>query len=186
MIKKQKENFFIQDLSIIFLSILVAVIMTKTDILSGLLYSTVEMKLIGSFIAGMFFTSIFTTAPAIATLGEIAHTNSVFLTAIFGALGAVVGDMIIFRFVRDRLSDHLVILVKHEGWWKRVRALFKLKYFRWFTFLLGGLVIASPFPDELGIGLLGFSKMKLSTFIPISFFFNFIGILIIGLIAQAV
>lgn len=180
-----KENFFIQDLSIIALSIIIAFVMESVDLFSGLLQATTEVKLVGSFVAGMFFTSIFTTAPAITALGEIAHSGSVLWTAIFGAAGAVVGDMVIFRFVRDRLSDHFMVLLQHEGWLKRVKALFRLKYFRWFTFLLGGFIIASPFPDELGISLLGFSKMNLRTFIPISFIFNFIGILSIGLIAKA-
>ncbi|MEQ1561100.1 MAG: hypothetical protein ABL899_00085 [Nitrospira sp.] len=175
-----------QDIAIIAMSVLVAIMLSKTGALESLLSSTASLKFAGSFIAGMFFTSVFTTAPAIVTLGEIAHSNSLILTAFFGALGAVVGDVIIFRFIEDRLSEHLVELVKHESWWKRVRALFKLKYFRWFTFLLGGFIISSPLPDELGIGLLGFSKMKMSVFIPISFFFNFVGIVLIGIVARAI
>ena len=61
----------------------------------------------------------------------------------------------------------------------------KLKFFRWLTFLVGGLIIASPLPDELGISILGFSKMKVSWFIAISLVFNFIGILLIGVVARA-
>ena len=52
--------------------------------------------------------------------------------------------------------------------------------------MLGGIIIASPFPDELGISLLGFSKMKTTAFIPVSLIFNFLGILAIGLIAKAI
>ncbi|MEK7178156.1 MAG: hypothetical protein AAB721_00655 [Patescibacteria group bacterium] len=156
----------------------------KTKFLIGILTSTKELKLLGSFIAGMFFTSVFTTAPAIATLGEIARTNSAVLVAIFGAMGAVIGDLIIFRFIRDKLSEHLLELAKHQGAGKKFKVLLKLKYFRWLTFLMGGLIIASPFPDELGIGLLGFSKMRTQWFILLSFAFNFIGILLIGLVAK--
>ena len=173
-----------QDISIIAFSIVIALVITKTHLLSGLLVVTLGLRYFGSFIAGIFFTSIFTTAPAIVTLGEIAKTNSLLLTAFFGAFGAVIGDVIIFRFIRDRLSEHLLELVEHKGSWKRTKALFKLRYFRWITFLFGGLIIASPLPDELGIGLLGFSKMKIKNFIPLSFFFNFLGIILIGLIAR--
>ena len=49
---------------------------------------------------------------------------------------------------------------------------------------MGGLIIASPFPDELGIGLLGFSKMRTRWFVLLSFTFNFIGIFLIGLVAK--
>lgn len=181
-----KRNFdLLQDFAIIAVSVVIAIVLVRTEILTRILTSTKELELLGSFIAGMFFTSIFTTAPAIVTLGEIANANSILLTAILGAAGAVVGDLIIFRFMRDRLSEHLMELVKHQGIGKRFKALIKMKYFRWFTFIAGGLIIASPFPDELGIGILGFSRLKKSWFIPISFIFNFIGILIIGIIAKS-
>lgn len=180
-----KNNFLLQDVAIIALSVVIAVALAKTDVLIKILTSTQELELLGSFIAGMFFTSVFTTAPAIVTLGEIARANSILPTAVFGAMGAVVGDLIIFRFIRDRFSEHLMELVKHQGAGKRIKVLFKLKLFRWLTFLVGGLIIASPFPDELGISLLGFSKMRTSWFIPLSFSFNFIGILLIGWVAKA-
>lgn len=185
MANSSKNSSFLNDVSIVALSVLVAIILVKADILSGILSSTSNFKFVGSFIAGMFFTSIFTTAPAIVTLSEIAQNNSLIYTAFFGALGAVVGDIVIFQFVRDKLSIHFIELVKHNSIWKRFRTLFKLKYFRWSTFMLGGLIIASPFPDELGISLLGFSKMKTRTFIPISFVFNFIGIMAIGIIGRS-
>ena len=186
MASSNKNSFFLHDLSIVALSILVAIILVKANILTDLLVSTSGFGVFGSFVAGVFFTSVFTTAPAIVTLGEIAKNGSIFYTAIFGALGAVIGDIIIFQFIRDELSIHFAELVKHNSYWKRFHALFKLKYFRWFTFMLGGVIIASPFPDELGISLLGFSKMKTAAFVPISFLFNFLGILAIGLIAKAI
>ncbi|MST04331.1 MAG: hypothetical protein EXS49_02065 [Candidatus Pacebacteria bacterium] len=184
MFNRQK-NFLLQDLAIIALSVVVALVLLKTGILVKILASTQELKLLGSFIAGMFFTSVFTTAPAIVALGEIARINPIIPTAIFGAMGAVVGDLIIFRFFRDRFSEHLMELIKHQGAGKRIKALFRLRSFRFLTFLIGGFIIASPLPDELGISLLGFSKMRISWFIPLSLTFNFIGILCIGLVARA-
>ncbi len=182
----KKVSLIIHDLCIIALSIGISVFLVKTDVLVRVLTSTKELELIGSFVSGIFFTSVFTTAPAIVTLGEIAQVNSVFLTALLGSLGAVFGDLIIFYFIRDRLSSHLMELISERGLPKRLKKLFKMRMFRWFTFLLGGIIIASPLPDELGIGLLGFSKMKLSWFVPISLVFNFIGILLIGLLARSV
>ena len=76
-------------------------------------------------------------------------------------------------------------IIKHQGAGKRIKLLLKLKLFRWLTFFAGGLIIASPFPDELGISLLGFSKMRTSWFIPLSFALNCIGILLIGWVAKA-
>ncbi len=182
---KKPRGHLRQDIGIVFLSILVALILVRTDTIPTLLSYSRELDHVGSFIAGLFFTSVFTTAPAIAAFGEIAQVYSLFWTAFFGALGAVLGDFILFRFLRDRFSDDLMEVLRHNTGGKRVRALLKLKFFRWFTFLLGGIIIASPLPDELGISLLGFSKTKTSWFIPLSFTFNFLGILLIGAVSRS-
>ncbi len=184
-VQTNNNTFILKDLSIIAVSIFFAVFLANTNFLVNVLSTTKELELIGSLIAGMFFTSIFTTAPAIATLGEIAQHNSILVTALVGAVGAVLGDLLIFRFIRDRLSEHLAELVKHQGFTKRTKALFRLRIFRWFTFLLGGLILASPFPDEIAISMFGFLHVKTSWFVPISFVFNFAGILLIGLVASA-
>lgn len=184
-VKSKNNDFLLQDVGIIVLSILVAIILAKTNVLSKILTSTQELKFLGSFVTGLFFTSAFTTAPAIVTLGEISRANSLIGTAFFGAIGAVVGDMIIFRFFRDRFSQHLMELLKHQGGTKRIRAIFKLKMFRWLTFMAGGLIIASPLPDELGITLLGLSKMNAYGFAFLSLVFNFLGIILIGLVARS-
>ena len=174
-----------RDLSIVGLSIIIAIILARTDIIIGLLTQTQELEFLGAFVAGIFFTSVFTTAPAIVTLGAIAQVYSPFLTAIAGGLGAVVGDLIIFHFVRERLADHLTDLLKTQGGGKRLLRLFKKRASQWITFLVGGLIIASPLPDELGVTLLGFSKLKVEGFILISFIFNAFGIFLIGLAARA-
>lgn len=180
-----KNGFLFHDLLIIALSIGVAFLLLKTDILVAIFTSTKEMEFLGSFIAGLFFTSVFTTAPAMVALGSIAHANSLLPVVVFGALGATIGDLIIFRFIRDEFSEHLLELAQHKSSLRRLRALLKMKIFRWLSFFVGGLIIASPFPDELGIGLLGFSKMKTRWFIPLSLVFNSIGILAIGFIARS-
>jgi hypothetical protein len=184
---QRKTNYFLHDISIVALSIVLSFVMVKTHVLSGILASASEIKSLSSLVAGFFFTSIFTTAPAIVALSEIAKNGSVFYTAFFGAIGSLLGDLIIFKFIRDRLSDHMFEVLSHEKWWKRVHHLvFHLKYFRWFTFLMGGMIIASPLPDELGISLLGLAKMKTKHFMPISFIFNFMGILLIALLAKSI
>lgn len=176
----------LQDLAIIALSILVAVVFATSDIFAKILVSTEELKFLGSFIAGIFFTSVFTVAPSVVALGKIAEANSALQVAAFGAAGAVIGDLIIFRFVRDRLSEHLAELVSRRGALRRIWALFKLKSFRWLAFFIGGLIIASPLPDEAGISLLGLSRMKTLWFVPVSFAFNFVGILLIAAAAKAI
>ncbi len=182
--KRRSERHILVDIGIIAMSVLVAIILARTHVLAQILEQTKELQLLGTFIAGMFFTSIFTTAPAMAILGEIALTQSILVTAFLGALGAMVGDLLIFKFVRDRVAADILDLLKEENISKRVYKVFKFRHFRWLTILLGGLIIASPLPDELGIALLGFSHLNARYFSYLSFVFNFLGILGIGLTAR--
>ncbi len=179
------KNNLIKDIGIVALSVLIAIILMKTGVLIDILASSKKLALFGSFIAGMFFTSVFTVAPATVVLAEIAQINSIFLTALFGGAGALIGDLIIFRFIKNRLFEDILYLLKKSKSEKLI-SIFRLRIFRWSLAFLGALVIASPLPDELGLMMLGFSKMKTSLFIPISFLLNSLGILVIGLIAKAI
>jgi len=178
-------NYVLQDISIILLSVLVATLLVRTNVLTNILASTGDTGIWGAFVAGMFFTSIFTTAPAMAALGVIMLTQNIVLTALVGAAGSMVGDLIIFRFVRDRFSEHVSEIMMHESIWRRFHLLFKRRFFRWITFLVGGFILASPLPDELGVAVLGFSKMQVKYFALLSFAFNFLGIVAIGLVARS-
>ena len=179
------KNNLMKDIAVIALSILIAIILVKTGVLTNISASSRELKLLGSLIAGMFFTSVFTVAPATVALVEIARLNSIFWVAILGGAGAMIGDLIIFRFVKNKLSEDILYLLKKSKS-ERLSLIFHLKIFRWLLAFLGALVIASPLPDELGLTMMGLSKIKTSLFIPISFLLNSLGILIIGLIARSI
>lgn len=182
--KKNSPQFFLRDLATVFLSVMLAIIMVKSGTLESLLRSVQGLGYVGSFVAGIFFTSIFTTAPSVVVLGEIGRFYSPFINALCGAGGAVIGDLIMFRFVRDDFSRHVAELLAHTRVHKRLFALVKMRSFRWVAFVLGGLVIASPLPDELGITLLGLARIKPAWFVVVSFVFNFVGILAIGSFAR--
>ena len=97
----------------------------------------------------------------------------------------MIGDLLIFRFVRDRMVIHLNELLPHKRRSRRLAHILKNRFFRYLTFLMGGLIIASPLPDELGISLLGLSRMREAYFVPLSFAFNFLGICLIGIVAAS-
>lgn len=126
---------------------------------------------------------MFTTAPAIAILGEFSRNNSIFVVVLLGAFGSMLGDYIIFLFMRDRVSQDLHFLLGHSRS-RRLQAIFKTRLFHFLTPFAGALVIASPLPDELGLAILGLSKMDEKVFFPVSFVFNALGILIISWVAN--
>lgn len=184
MARKNGHAHILQDVALIVLSILVAFLLVRTGVLEQMLRGT--SGALASFIAGVFFTSIFTTAPAIAALGEISLVNGILPTALVGAIGSLTGDLIIFRFVKDRFSEDVRELLGHRSIWRRVHLLFRRRFFRWITFLIGGLILASPLPDELGVAVLGMSRMNSRYFAALSLIFNFIGIYVIGTVAHSI
>ena len=166
------------------LSIVVAVLLLVTPSVERALTSSMEIEVLASFVAGIFFTSVVTTPAAIITLAQIGAANSPWLVALVGGLGAVVGDLVLFRFIESHVNKDIEQFLKT----RRLRTIFSLSRFRSFTWLLpfvGGLIIASPLPDELGVTLLGVTKLPTKTFILISYLSNFLGILLIALVAQS-
>ena len=88
------QNNIIRDLGIVILSILIAIMLAKTGALNEIFTATQESRFLGSFLAGIFFVSIFTAAPAIVVLIEIIKSNSILEVAFFGGIGALIGDLI--------------------------------------------------------------------------------------------
>lgn len=172
----KKYKNLTQDLALIFLSILVTIILVKTGVIKDLPDSLKDFAILASLISGMFFVSIFTVAPATVALIELAEISSPFSVALFGGIGALLGDLLIFRFFRDSLSVNLLdkLMGAEETW---LTKLARLKIFKLLGPLIGALVIISPFPDEIGLAMMGFCKVKTKVFIPVSFALNFIGIL---------
>lgn len=175
----------LHDLFWLLVSSIIAVLAVKAGITDQIVFSFGTLDWVGIILAGAFFTSVFTTAPAIALLGTFAETTSLPTLAILGGLGAVCGDYLIFRFVKDRLAEDFKYLLSFSGK-KRFSAIFKTQLFRVFTPFVGALIIASPLPDEIGVAMLGVSKVKNRVFLPVSFVANGTGILLIGLIAKSI
>ena len=183
MVRKESDALG-RDIGAIVLSVFVAIFITESGIINHVLAST-ESHIIGSFIAGIFFTSIFTAVPATVVLVEIVGVNSVLVVALFGAVGALLGDLVIFRFVRDTLAENLMKFIK-ESHNTKLRALFYSRAYKRLLPFIGALIIASPLPDELGLVMLGAAGVKTKYFIILSFSLNFAGLVAIGLITKAV
>lgn len=180
----QRRNLM-KNLGIVFLSIIMAVVLAKTGALESLLVSTQETRIIGSLLAGIFFVSIFTVAPASVMLVEIARVNPIWEVALFGGIGALIGDFIIFRFIKDSLSQD-ILKIANRVKLKKLRAVLHSKLLRWLMPVMGAIIVASPLPDEIGLAMMGLSKMKTRTFVITSFLLNFLGIFVIAWLAKRI
>lgn len=168
-----------RDAIIIAISVVAAVYASTSGVLDTVFLVSPESEYIGIFIAGILFTSIFTTPIALAMFIAIAPEVNIFVMALLGAAGSVLGDLTLFALIRHTFRDdveHLISLRRFH----RVVALFHRRMFRWVLPFIGAIIIASPLPDELGIGLMGVSKMKTSTLIVVSYVMNAIGIALIA------
>ena len=171
-----------RDVVIIAFGIVITLLLVRMGALEQLLTASEEQVYIGSFIAGIFFTSVFTIAPASIALAEIATSAPPLSVAIWGALGAMLGDLLLFLFIRDVFTEDVQEFVGI----KKIRRLFArshVGFIRWLAPVVGAIIIASPLPDELGLALLGIARTKTSVVLPIAFCLNFLGILAIAAIA---
>ncbi|OGG78336.1 hypothetical protein A3A36_01450 [Candidatus Kaiserbacteria bacterium RIFCSPLOWO2_01_FULL_52_12b] len=109
---QNERNNMMRDLGVVILSIVVAFILAKTGAVAGILTSTHEWELLGSLVAGIFFVSIFTAAPAGVVFIEIAAANSIWEVALLGGIGALIGDLLIFSFIKDSISEDIHWLMR--------------------------------------------------------------------------
>ncbi len=176
---KYKNTFFL------IVSLIVLFYITGTTLGQQAIHSISKLGYMGSFVAGIFFVSTFTVAPASVVLFKLAQAYNPFLIALTAGLGAVIGDFLIFRFLKDNVFEEIKpIFMKLGG--SNLSRLMSTPYFAWLAPVLGALIIASPFPDEIGVGLMGISKLKNWQFLTISFLLNSLGILLIITIAKSV
>jgi hypothetical protein len=161
-------------------AIVAFIILLDSAIVQAGLDSIQKLQLLGMLIGGAFYTSLFTTAPGIAILLSFSDTYSPLLIASVGAFGSVIGDLIILKIFEERIGYELAPLVKKFKLKKLLRKLRRKKERNRMT-VLGMMVVASPLPDELGIGLLGISHLSTIKLAVITYFLKFLGILLLVL-----
>lgn len=168
-----------KNLTIVFISIILAIFISRIDAFHTFLLHLGGFGYIGAFIAGVFFVSTFTVATSALVLLILAETLSPLEIGLIAGLGAVVGDMTIFHFIKDNLTDEVEDVYNQVDKKRHLKKLFHSRYFNWMMPVLGAVIIASPFPDELGVSLIGLSKMNTVKFIFLSYFLNSIGIFLV-------
>ena len=130
----------------------------------------------GTFVAGMLFTYGFTAAPATAIFLILAQHQNIYIASLIGGLGALIGDLFIFSFIRSSFIDEIRKLsrekiVRHFN--GKSPSIIK----KYFLPVVAGFVIASPLPDEIGVAMLASSGLiSTKVFSVISYLLNTAGI----------
>jgi hypothetical protein len=178
------KNWQYKNTTFLILSLIAFVYFLDKDFVQISIKSVGSLGYIGSFISGLFFVSVFTIAPASAILFEISKILNPYLVALFAGIGAVLGDYIILRILKDRVFEELLPLFrKAKGSFLSI--IFSSPFFAWLLPIFGAIVIASPLPDEIGISLMGLSKIKNWQFILVTFLLNSVGIFIVISLANS-
>lgn len=143
---------------------------------------------ITAFIAGMFFTISFTAVTASFIFLELGDTNSIFLFALVGGLGAMISDLLLYRFLKTSLLEEwkLFIIPKitpHRR--EQMEKLTKRRIVLWTVPFIASALIASPLPDEIGVALFSIINFHPKYFSLISFIANMGGIFILLSIGSA-
>lgn len=183
MIERYK-NWHFKNTALLILSLILLFLFSEAPFLINTISKIGSLGYVSSFLAGIFFVSIFTVTPASIILFDLASRLNPFLVAVFAGAGAVLGDYIIFRFFQDKVFEELKPLFAKVSLTQILKKTFKTPYFSWVIPLTGAFIIASPFPDEVGICMMGFSNIKRWQFILVTFLLNTVGILVVVTLAN--
>lgn len=172
------RNYRYKGLTLVFISILLTIFLSKYNFLNEFLFNLRNTPFLGSFLAGILYVSASTAALGILMFSDLAKTLSPIEIAIVAGLGGAVADFVLFRFFKgDLISEITPIYNKLGG--RHITRLMYHKYFRWSLPIVGAIIIASPFPDELGISLIGVTKIKNYQFFLLSLFLDIGGVFLL-------
>jgi hypothetical protein len=180
-----KKHWSYRNIIFTVLSIALAIFLFKSPVFQNAVSHLGNFGYVGAFIAGMLFTSTFTIAAGAVILLTLATKLPLIALIALAAVGAVVGDMIIFRFVKDTLTEDIELIYDEVDPRHHFKKVLHTKYFSWTLPVLGAIIIATPLPDEIGVSLMGISKMNNKEFIAVSILLHTFGITSIILVSSA-
>jgi hypothetical protein len=165
---------------------------------------------LGALIPGFMHSFSLTIIPATAIFFRMGRFISPVIIAAIGAFGCTVGDYLIFRFVKNQMMEELVMLgenvhgrISYHGAaifsnsiFYRIfpfsnlllsenfrRNLVKISYSKaWKRAMLcvAAIAIAMPFPNEIGVAIVGMADLSKKQSLVFFYVVSFIGILAVS------
>ncbi len=137
---------------------------------------------LGIFIAGIFYSFGF-TAPFSTGFFLALHPDNILLAGVIGGIGTMFSDLFIFKIIRISFRGEFEKL-KREKMSRNISNFFRIilgrKARRFLLYLIAGILMASPLPNESAIVLFaGLTKMGAKIISAISFILGTLGILTI-------
>lgn len=179
------QHWHYKNTTLLIVSAIVFLFLANTPFAKTFIAQIGEWGYVGAVITGIFFVMTFTAAPALIVLYYLAERLNPIELALLAGFGSVLGDFIIFNFLKDKVFEELEPIITKISQRPFVH-IFKSPYFTWLTPVIGAIIIASPLPDELGVTLLSASKLKKWQFILLTFILNSVGLYLVIIGAHAI
>lgn len=158
-------------------SLVVGIFILRSPQLHDAITHLGNFEYIGAFVVGFFVIMTVTVVPSLAVLLTLSETMNLFLLSFLAGLGGMCGDYLLMRYFRSETDELLSDkTLRHHLFLKRVM---RSQIFHWVGPLIGAIIVASPFPDEVGITLLGITKLETKKFLPLVFVLDTVGIFLI-------
>ncbi len=167
------------------LTIIIAILIFNNErIISPENFLVIENYL-SSFTMGVLYVYGFTAALATGSLLVVAEQQNIFITGIIAGLGALMGDLIIFKFVRGTFNEELNELKKTKPIKKIRKFLKNHSTLNNAVPIISYIIIASPLPDEIGVSLAAiYRDTNTKYFSVLAFLLNTAGIFVILIIGK--
>jgi hypothetical protein len=141
-----------------------------------------KLNYAGNFFAGMLLALGF-SAPFAIGFFMIAQPGNIIFAALCGALGAVVSDLIVFKFIKVSFIKEFRDLEKTPAI-EKIRKIFdhsfSIRLRHYILYIFAGLILVTPLPDEIGVSMLaGLTTIRPKILVAISFVLHFTVILLI-------
>lgn len=167
----------------IFASVLVFILFS-TGVLLAAIGLIITVPYLAELVAGFFYSSFITSPLSILMIGILAKSHPPLQIAVIGGLGSMLTDLVLLKITRYLLFGSLSPLNLNLNFTKSIHSLHRNSLFNLLAPWIGALMIASPLPDELGVAVLGLTKLSAWIVAPITYFLNAVGIYFIVIIIR--
>ncbi len=165
-----------------FFSIIIAIILFSTSVFDKIILALDDFGYVGAFLAGVLFSSTFFSASAALFFVDLGEHLNPFAIAFFGGLGAMIGDLFMYRYLKESILEEVkalasVFIPAHHR--EKMEAATKRAVFLWTVPFLASTLIASPLPDEIGLALFSLVNFHPKYLSVITFLLNALGIFVL-------
>ena len=160
----------------------VAFALFRDDGVQSFFHELGDMEYLSAFFGGMLFAFGFGAPFGVAILLTISGDVNLLAAGVIAGTGALVSDLLLFKFVRMTFQDEIDRLLGSKAFAMLdglMRRRLPPRVAFYISLGVAGLVISSPLPDEFGVVLMaGLTKVSMKVFAAMCFALNTAGILV--------